>query len=78
MYWLRIALIANAALFALDRIWDVGVVAPIALALTGFAYLRQRERGARSERFVLVGLLMLAALTILDLLDAGLLPVVRI
>lgn len=53
-------------------------LALIAPALTAFADLRQRQRSAEPEHFVPVGLVTLVALMILDLLDAGLLPIIRV
>lgn len=78
MHWIRIALIVNAAVFAVDRIWDLGVLTPMAFVLTGLVYVHQVEGGGEPGQFVVAALVVLAALTVLDLLDAGVLPVIRI
>ena len=78
MFWVRFGLLATAALFVFDRLFDLGPLTSLALLLGFGLYLARRQRSEETHRYVVVAVLILLAFTALELLDAGVLPVLRI
>lgn len=73
---LKTLIAINLTLFAIDRFFDLGVALPLILVLTIGSYLMLGDRSVSPmEATVLV---VIVAIGALDLLDAGLLPVIRI
>lgn len=78
MYWVKLSLIVTAGLFVFDQIFDLGPVPSIALFVGAVLYVVLRNPQENGSRTALVALLVLAGVAALDLLDSGVLPVLRI
>lgn len=78
MYWVKLSLIVTAGLFVFDQIFDLGPVPSIALFVGAVLYVVLRNPQGNGSRTALVALLVLAGVAALDLLDSGVLPVLRI
>jgi hypothetical protein len=63
------------ALFVIDQAFDSTVAALLVAAISTFALVRWHSKMGRARLIVTIGIL---AITLLDFVDAGLLPVIRI
>lgn len=63
------------ALCTIDQAFDSVVAAVVVASVTGFALVRWRSEMSRGALIVAIGILVI---TLLDFVDRGLLPVIRI
>lgn len=78
MFWVKLSLIVTVGLFVFDQLFDLGPVPTLALFVAAVLYVVFHNSQENGSRTALVVLLVLAGVAVLELLDSGVLPVIRI